>query len=341
MKMKMRFLSDIMFFPPKRDFCSCDDDHFKNNHVSYLADMVNHYYLKDPSRFTLSPSSVQKIVTSIILKSYNFSLPKVVKIIDRNPSTFYIFQNSNIEPNGYFCYEANDKDDVVLFAMIDLVRTYYITSSFVRVEALYLFAVYTRVYNTDVVNIGKVKKLYNLDLSNTYLIIDRHKLFMILSKMNINSYILYLIKEFCQFNKVLLPNGEVVDYSQTIFVDRNGEYFKPRDSGIMPVGIFSQLLLTIYLSSLDILFMDEYPDFEYRRYGPDIFIAVPHDKKEIDNPIEVFTTLFKKLQLTGNISIISPGDQNIKCITGMFGISHDGYIECADDNFSVLVKKDK
>ncbi|KAH7674106.1 hypothetical protein IHE45_08G050000 [Dioscorea alata] len=103
--------------------------------------------------------------------------------------------------------------------------------------------------------------------------------------MNINGYILYLIKEFWH-KEVLLPNGEVIDFQPSL-VNCQGKYSEPSDSGIIPVGIFSELLLTIYLSSFDILFMDEYPDFEYRRYGHDVFIAVPHDKKGIENFLDV------------------------------------------------------
>lgn len=329
MKMRMSLLSYIKSFPPKRDFCSSGDDYFKNDPVSYLADKVHSYYLKDPSRFSLSPSEVQKIVTSMIFKSYNFSPPKIVQI-DRNTKEYSFKFKFYIDQNTYFCLQPNEKDEVVHFAITDLVRNYYITSSFVRMEALYLFAAYPSVYNTDVVNIGKVQKLYNLDLSKTILFIDRTQLFLTLSKMNINSYILYLIKEFCQKKDVLLPNGEVIEFQPSL-ENSQGKYSEPSDSGIIPVGIFSELLLTIYLSSFDILFMDEYPDFEYRRYGHDVFIAVPHDKKEIENFLDVIRNLFNQLQLVGNITIIYPGDQNIKCHTGMFGISHDGYIEC--DNY--------
>lgn len=234
-----------------------------------------------------------------------------------------VYHKIHIEenPNIYLGTVPTQADNLVLIGLGRMLHILFIKNK-VFIDQSFGFRTGVKEFYGNVCARGVFSRLYKLDMTNTLRIINRDNLLCKLSYLVKDVYILEFIRKF-----LYLP-----------IQDKSGRDFTSEIGYRIPSSaLITDVLLNFILTEFDKEFTRLYPGLDYSRYVNEVFVSFPLPSKhgQYLERYELFEhvllSLFERLNLSGKIHHIVPGDAPVPCYGGLISVSQDGEIQVIHD----------
>lgn len=261
-------------------------------------------YCVKEGRYTLSPL----IISTFTDKSE----------IEKEQFVHIITSEDSDNCNEYHGIKPTEEDGLVLLALGRMLNLHFLDIDIFVKNSYGLKLPIPKYYDMVCKRGNNVLMFYKIDLTNSCWIISRESILCKLSDIVMDKKIIELVKKFL-YSPIVDTSGQ--EYLTNIMIPS--------------AELITSVLLNLALMEFDKEFQQVFPELEYSRYVHQVFVSITNAEIKQRMPLDIFEDkvrrLFDKLNVTGKILSIVPGEGPVRCYRGEVSVSQDGEIKVKYD----------